>query len=165
LPSHWLAVHEDVAEAFGNLCAYTCMWLSSTGEVDHFVPVDEDRSKAYEWSNYRYAAGWFNSSKKALRSAQVLDPFIVEDDWFEILLPSLELRRTERCPENVREKADLMLDRLHLRNGSKVMRWRRDLYDLHKQNKVPPELLEQLAPLLARAIRKQEAEASPPLER
>ena len=33
------------------------------GTVDHFMSCHEDRSKAYEWRNYRYCAAWINSSK------------------------------------------------------------------------------------------------------
>ena len=45
------------------LCAYSAMY-ESVGTVDHFVSFHEDRSKAYEWGNYRYSAGWVNSSKQ-----------------------------------------------------------------------------------------------------
>ena len=70
----WLAANQDckrprdfcspfrllLAAGFRDLCAYSAMWLSD-GTVDHF---DADHALAYEWSNYRYAAGWINSSKK-----------------------------------------------------------------------------------------------------
>ena len=84
LPSYWLEVRDDLADAFYERCAYTAMWLSHPGEVDHFVSIEEDRSKAYEWQNLRYCAGWFNSSKQGIPSKNILDPLEVEDDWFEL---------------------------------------------------------------------------------
>jgi hypothetical protein len=159
-PSYWLEVRDELADAFHERCAYTAMWLSHPGEVDHFVSIDEDRAKLYEWENFRYCAGWLNSSKKNIRSTQILDPLAIEDDWFELMLPSLELRVTERCPEDLRDRAEFMLDRLKLRNGLQVRRFRQAMLTLYERNgpKVLADL-DELAPLLARAIRKQMAES------
>jgi hypothetical protein len=76
------------------------------------------------------------------------------------MLPSLELRVTERCPEDLRDRAEFMLDRLKLRNGLQVRRFRQAMLTLYERNgpKVLADL-DELAPLLARAIRKQMAES------
>ena len=153
-------MRDELGDAFHERCAYTAMWLSHPGEVDHFISIDEDRTKLYEWENFRYCAGWLNSSKKNIRSTQILDPLAVEDDWFELMLPSLELRVTERCPEDLRDRAEFMLDRLKLRNGLQVRRFRQAMLTLYERN--GPNVLadlDELAPLLARAIRKQMAES------
>lgn len=92
LPALWREVCEELADAFHDRCAYSAMWLSHPGEVDHFVSIDEDRSRAYDWDNFRYCAGWINSSKQSLRSSQLLDPLEIEDDWFELRLPSPRIR-------------------------------------------------------------------------
>lgn len=157
LPTYWCEIRDDLAHAFHERCAYTAMWLSHPGEIDHFVPIDEDRSQAYDWDNFRYCSGAINSSKQGLRSSQLLDPLEVEDDWFEILLPSLELRVTDRCPEHLRARAEYMLDRLHLRNGRQVIRYRQQFYAQYRPDD-PSTLarLDEWAPLLARAIRKQQ---------
>ncbi|MCK6587472.1 MAG: hypothetical protein L6Q76_07795 [Polyangiaceae bacterium] len=162
-PSLWLKVRDELADAFHERCAYTAMWLSHPGEVDHFISADEDRNQLYDWDNFRYCAGWLNSSKKNIRSTQILDPLAIEDDWFELMLPSLELRVTERCPVHLRERADFMLDRLKLRNGPEVRRFRQamlQLYEREGQSVLPH--LDEWAPLLARAIRKQLA--APPAQ-
>ncbi|WP_228019853.1 hypothetical protein [Sphaerospermopsis sp. LEGE 08334] len=54
-------------------------------DLEHFLSCENHRHLAYEWTNYRFVSGWVNSSKGTLDN-QVLDPFEVEDDWFEILL-------------------------------------------------------------------------------
>lgn len=146
----------DVASAFHDRCAYTAMALNTPGTVDHFVSVDEDCSLAYEWSNYRYAAAWLNSSKSRLPSSQLLDPFEVEDDWFEILLPSCQMVRTSRCPKRYHKRADTMLVRLHLRDDERVVRYRRQFLAEYESGEMSLALLERKAPLLAAAVRKRD---------
>lgn len=73
----------ELTDAFGALCAYSAMY-EPVGTVDHFVSVDDDRSQAYSWDNYRFCAAWINSSKKSLRSTRLIDPFEVVNEWFEV---------------------------------------------------------------------------------
>lgn len=156
-PGYWRRVVHELRAAFQDRCAYTAMWLSAPGTVDHFVSRDEDRSLAYEWSNFRYAAGWVNSSKSSLRSTQILDPCEIGDDWFEIVLPGCSLRITERCPEEARERARFMLRRLGLDHGPNVIPFRKRIYEMYRKG-LPLDEVEKLAPLIARAIRQQQLE-------
>jgi hypothetical protein len=94
-PAYWTPFRTDLADGFGNLCAYAAMY-EAVGTVDHFVSIQEDRSRAYDWSNYRFASAWANSHKWRARSNEVFDPYAVEDGWFEVLLPSLQFSR-HRC--------------------------------------------------------------------
>ncbi len=57
----------------------------------------------YEWGNYRFASARINAVKKT-DDDRVLDPFEVGDDWFEILLPSLQMVPTERIPSRRRRE-------------------------------------------------------------
>jgi hypothetical protein len=59
----WSAFRGDLATGFRDLCAYSAMY-EPVGTVDHFISWNEDHSKAYDWSNYRYASGWISSRKK-----------------------------------------------------------------------------------------------------
>jgi hypothetical protein len=155
-PPHWRKVAGDLAVAFDHRCAYTAMELMVPGTVDHFVSIDEDRSRTYEWTNYRYAAHWVNSKKSALRSDQILDPCEIGEGWFEIVLPICALRVTERCPEALRPRAHFMLRRLGLDHGPEVLQTRRRWYELYQKG-LPLDELERAAPLIARAVRKEEA--------
>lgn len=151
--SYWNEFRSALADALHNLCGYSAMW-EPVGTVDHFVSCDEDRSRAYDWSNYRFASAWVNSSKQALRSSQILDPFEVEDDWFEILLPSLQLGLTEQIPSAFRDRAEYVLTRLRLRDDERVIRQRRAWYRLYIEGKLTLEGLAQCAPMIAAAVRK-----------
>jgi len=83
--ARWLAGHPDakrpkdlwspfrghLALGFRHLCAYSALY-EPVGSVDHFISCTEDRNRAYDWGNYRYAAQWINASKRDLRAAQLL---------------------------------------------------------------------------------------------
>lgn len=93
----WSPFRHALADGFSDRCGYSAMWISS-GTVDHFVSIHADQTLAYEWSNYRYVEGWINGSKNKCNETEILDPFDVENGWFEILLPSLQLVVSDSLP-------------------------------------------------------------------
>ena len=152
---YWSNFKSDLADGFGNICGYTVMY-EPVGNVEHFLSFKNYPDLAYEWSNYRFASGWINSSKGTLDN-QILDPFEVEDDCFEILLPSLQLVITDAVPPHKRQKAEFTLQRLHLQDDERVLRQRREWYKLYIDGDITLTGLEKKAPLIARAVRKQQA--------
>lgn len=124
------------------------------GTVDHYLSCDNYPHLAYEWSNYRYASGWINASKGTLDDG-VLDPFAIQETWFELLLPSLQLVLTDAMPEEIRQRAEFTLTRLHLRDDERVMRQRQEWYKLYQAGQLTLSGLEKVAPLIAKAVRKQ----------
>lgn len=156
-PAHWLEFRSQLADAFGSLCAYGVMY-EPVGTVDHFVSIDEDRSRAYDWTNYRFAAGWINASKQSLRSTQLVDPFEVVNEWFEVQLPSMQLVATERVPPEARERVQFVLERLHLGHDERIVRQRREWYRMYEEGELTLRGLEKKAPLIAAAVRKMEGE-------
>jgi hypothetical protein len=155
---YWSPFKSHLADGFGNLCGYSAMY-EPVGTVDHYLCCENHRHLAYEWSNYRYASSWINSSKSTL-DEQVLDPFQVEDNWFEILLPSLQLVLTDAVPPHERDRAAFTLERLHLRDDERVIRQRQQWYQLYLEGELTLAGLERKAPLIARAIRKQQQNSS-----
>lgn len=155
---YWSEFRPDLADAFRSLCSYSAMF-EPVGTVDHFVSCDEDRTRAYDWTNYRFASGWINSSKQKLKASQVIDPFEVGNGWFRIILPSLQLVATDQVPEEMRERATRMLGRLHLGHDERVIRQRRAWYALYQEGKLTLEGLRQMAPLIASAVEAQRQQA------
>ena len=147
----WTPFKGKLADGFRNLCAYSAMY-EPVGTVDHFVSCDEDRSKAYDWENYRYCAAWINSSKGNVPAGHLLDPFEIGNGWFEIHLPSLQLRVSDNVPEEYRDRAEYVLTRLHLRDDERVMRQRREWYSMYEEEELTRAGLEGKAPLIAAAI-------------
>ncbi|MBI4818831.1 MAG: hypothetical protein HY791_21350 [Deltaproteobacteria bacterium] len=154
-PPYWSDFRLQLADAFGSLCAYGAMF-EPVGTVDHFVSVDEDRTKSYQWTNYRFSAGWINSSKQSLKSGQLIDPFAVINEWFEVQLPSMQLVLTDRVPVEERARAQFVLDRLHLGHDERVVRQRREWYRMYEEGELDLGGLTKKAPLIAAAIKKRD---------
>lgn len=155
---YWSPFKPDLANGFRNLCGYSVMY-EPNATVDHFLSCANYRNLAYEWSNYRYVTGWINSSKKNLDD-QILDPFEVEDNWFEILLPSLQLVLTDQVPLSHRSKAEFTLKRLGLDRDERVMRLREEWFNMYQNGEINFEGLTKKAPLIARAIARQNSSDS-----
>ena len=179
--SDWLAENPDgdppsrfwrpfvihLCHGFNCRCGYSAMF-NMDGTVDHYLSQSQHRDLAYEWSNLRYVSGWLNSTKQAL-DQRVLDPFRVRDEWFEIELPSLVLHLTPCVPITVRAVAEFTLMRLHLADGDRVYDQRRTYYDTFLNPGRPLWWLEEKAPLIATAVRRQRLlthlAANPPVTR
>lgn len=88
LHSYWKTVTGELFIAYRKTCAYSCspIWVRTAATVDHYRPKALHPDQAYEWSNYRLSRFKMNSNKGT--NPAVLDPFLVEDHWFEVDFPS-----------------------------------------------------------------------------
>lgn len=159
----WSPFRPDLRRGFGKRCGYYAMYVHD-GTVDHFVPWDGCKAfeprLAYEWTNFRFIDGGLNSRKKA---AALLDPFDVQDDWFEVELPSLALNAV-KVPAEFEAKAALTLEALELDQGLRVLELRWEWYEQHRAHGLTFELLQEYAPLVARAVGRwrEEGRGEPP---
>lgn len=128
------------------------MWIAE-GAVEHFLSKKNRPDLAYEWSNYRYIAGSVNGSK-GTHDDKVLDPFEVQNGWFEVLLPSMQLVVTPLLPRLLSARAEFTLKQLKLRNGTKVVRSRKHWYDQFKKGMLDLDGLRTHAPLVADAVQR-----------
>lgn len=149
----WSPYREQLATGFGDLCGYTIMWTPN-GTIDHFVPWSQlrgtaDAWRAYDWDNFRYCEQWFNSSRRGA----IPDPYRVDDSWFELRLPSLELIATEAVPEDQRPAVDNVLR--WLGKDRRVIRTRQAWFRLYRDNRLDLSGLAEKAPLIAAALRRQ----------
>lgn len=152
--SLWDPFKKDLEKGFGRLCGYAAMLDPTGGTVDHYLSYKNHRSLTYEWSNYRFASAVLNSSKKNADDS-VLDPYEVGEGWFEIILPSLQMRVTDIVPAAHREKAEFTLKRLKLRDGENIIRWRQNWYNAYLSGILTLDGLHEFAPLIAKAVEKQ----------
>lgn len=151
-PDHWRKFQPPLAKGFHDRCGWWAMRIAD-GAVDHYLSKKSFRHKAYDWSNYRYISGSVNSSK-GTHDNKVLDPFEIQPGWFEVHLPSMQLRRTALVPPALHAKADFTLKQLRLGNGYKVRRNRRRWYEDHRDRGLPLANLADYAPLVAEAVTK-----------
>ena len=148
----WSPFRLKLAAGFLDRCGYGAMYIPS-GQVDHHASIDEDRSQSYEWSNFRYIDGWINSAKSKRKVIELLDPFEVQEGWFELELPSLQLKTTDAMPAEYRKRAANTLCFLHLGHDERIVRQRRAWLEMYEQG-TPLEVIRQRAPLIAAAIEK-----------
>jgi 5-methylcytosine-specific restriction endonuclease McrA len=150
-PALWSPYTTTLAAGFDKLCGYAAMHDPTGGTVDHFLSYKNHPHLTYEWSNFRFASATLNSSKKTADDT-VLDPHEVGEGWFEILLPSLQMRLTDKVPLAQRAKAEFTLKRLKLRDGERILRWRQSWFALYEQGELTLDGLRQMAPLIAAAV-------------
>jgi hypothetical protein len=149
-PAHWTRFQPHLARAFSHRCGWWAVRIAD-GAVDHYLSTKNRRDLAYKWSNYRYIAPSVNSSKSTYDD-KVLDPFKVRTGWFEVILPSMQLVRTNRVPARLQAKADFTVRQLKLANGNKIRQIRRGYYEDHKLRGLRMNLLRDYAPLVAKAV-------------
>lgn len=147
----WEPYTATLSEAYGNRCGYAAMADFTGGSVDHYLSFKNHPDLAYEWSNYRFASNTLNASKRTADDT-VLDPQEVRSGWFKILLPSLQLVVTDAVPRSHKAKAEFTLTRLKLRDGERIIRWRRSWYQMYEAGKLSLEGLRDVAPLIAQAV-------------
>ncbi len=146
----WSPFLPEFAEGFAHLCGYAAMLDPTGGTVDHYLSWKSRPDLAYDWGNLRFASFILNSSKKTA-DATVLDPYLVKRGWFEIILPSLQMRVTDKVPAGFRALAEFTLKRLKLGDGEKMIRWRRHYYARYQSGQLSLDGLRVFAPLVADA--------------
>lgn len=156
-PNHWNCddnkYRRKLRDGFLGLCGYSVVY-TPIGEIDHYRPWASIRGTAdehclYDWSNLRFCAEWVNRRKWR---SNWPDPFEVEDDWFEIVLPSLELKATQAVPA-----AQVPAVRCALRalgRSKNAIDSRRMWWELYREGALSFSGLEKCAPLIAAALRR-----------
>jgi hypothetical protein len=150
----WAPYTSTLSDGFAGLCGYAAMLDPTGGTVDHYLSFKNHPHLAYDWDNYRFACATLNSSK-GKQDDKILDPFEVGVGWFEIELPSLQMRMTDKVPDAYRAKAEFTLKQLRLRDGERIIRWRQSWYTLYQAGNVTLDGLRQVAPLIADAVDRQ----------
>ena len=93
MPPHWRKGMPQLQKAYKGICAYFCCYVKpATGgsSTDHYAAKSKQRSDTYAWANYRFACTRMNSRKRD--SADVMDPFLLADGWFELYFPTMRVR-------------------------------------------------------------------------
>jgi hypothetical protein len=86
------------------------------------------------------------------------NPFEVQDDWFEVILPSFQLVLTGAVPTGLAMLAMSTLKQLNLIDGEAILRQREHWFIEYSENRQSFESLKAHAPLIARAIEKRATE-------
>ena len=151
----WRNALEDLYDDYDGICAYSCFRMEySLGGVttDHYHPKKKYPLLAYEWSNYRLAATRFNSRKN--NHEDVLDPFDVENGWFQIDFTLGKIGPNPELGLESREKIAASIKRLKL-NERRLRNKRTQLFDWWAHGEVGMNFLATNAPLIHSEIIRQ----------
>lgn len=154
-PTYWTEVLPELRTAYSHICGYVCVYIEPvTGgaSVDHMLPKSLAWNDVYEWRNYRLACSLMNSRKKDYQD--VLDPFEIDDGWFQIELVGYQVIARVDLDEPVREKVQATITRLKL-NDADCLKLREDYADNYFDGHISLDYLRRRAPFLAREIERQ----------
>ncbi|CAK0778965.1 conserved hypothetical protein [uncultured Gammaproteobacteria bacterium] len=146
-PDYWNEVREQVQDAFDGCCAYLGFPIPS-GQIDHFLPKDEYRDRAYKWANYRWSEPRVNLLKRTLT---FLDPFEIGEDWVTIDPVTLEYQVTDTLPARLTQAGS---NTIKVLNDPELVRGRRNMLGKLTRNNETWDIdrLQYFFPLLARAV-------------
>jgi 5-methylcytosine-specific restriction endonuclease McrA len=155
LPEFWTRALDDLLERYERRCAYACVYIervSGAATVDHWEPKSKDPRLAYEWSNFRLACSLMNARKGV--HTNIVDPFKVEDGWFELelvdfgVIPGHALRGPQRATvENTIDEFQL--------NCHECRQLRGEYASAYWEREIRLGYLERRAPFVARELRRQ----------
>lgn len=149
----WSKAARELHAAYSGICAYTAMYLTEQGSVDHFLPKTAYPDLAYEWSNFRLARGRVNSSKGNL--TDILDPFDVQDEWFHMEVPACLLKPNPALDIDLRRKIAHTINSLRLNQDDNYVQERCNILIEFARGDVSIGFLRRRYPFLAKEVDRQ----------
>jgi hypothetical protein len=144
--SFWKEALPQLKTAYRSICAYSCCWVPSSCSVDHFHPKTTHPQLAYEWSNYRLADARINNNKG--NSADVLDPFHIQEGWFVLDVATLFVKPEPTLNPPVFTAVDRTITILRL-NDEDWVRSRFEIFTLYRNGDCSIGFLRQHYPFMA----------------
>lgn len=149
----WNKAARELHSAYSGICAYTAMYLPEQGSVDHFLPKSNYPHLAYEWSNFRLSSGRINSAKG--NCVDILDPFIVENDWFHMDMPTCLLRANPALDKPVRTQINGTINSLGLNRDDNYVQERCNILMHYARGDISLGFLESRYPFLSKEVSRQ----------
>lgn len=150
--SYWRDCLKQLHSAYGQVCAYSSIWIPTGYTLDHFRPKGRYPNLAYEWSNFRLALDLVNSNKGD--SETVLDPFLVQNGWFILDKASLWVRPEPTLPPAIRIRVQSSINVLKL-NHDRLVNVRFEILRGYIDGKQRLDSIEEKYPFIAAEIKRQ----------
>ena len=151
-PPYWREALDDLQAAYGRVCAYLCVRISTDPTVDHYIAKSRRWDLVYEWSNYRLACAAMNAYKGG--SVGVLDPFELRDGWFALDLVEFQVVTGEGLVDSDAERVRATIRGLHL-NMPRFCRIRAEFAEARWTGEITAGYLLRHAPFVAHELRRQ----------
>jgi uncharacterized protein (TIGR02646 family) len=148
LPTYWRSCLDELYEAYDGICAYSAIYIERTAggvTVDHYEPKSKRLDLAYEWDNYRLSSSIVNSRKRDYND--VLDPFLVQDDWFYLVLETGHIYPNPTLGCKDKNKIKSTIKRLKLDDGE-MRRMRCKWWEEYIEDHIDDDYLRRKAPFI-----------------
>jgi hypothetical protein len=111
--------------------------------------------KTFDRSARKPGAKWLRENPDAARPKDLWSPHLaaLATGFDNLCAYAAMLDPTSKVPAKLRRKAEYTLERLKLRDGEKIIRWRQRWYELYTSGALTIDGLECVAPLIAAAVR------------
>ena len=120
---YWRLCLPQLQATYGEICAYSAVWIPSSASVDHFQPRSPFHALAYEWSNFRLSDQKINHRKDD--NIGVQDPFEVQPGWFVIDFATFYVRCGDGLQPNDESRVLYTISLLQLNDDQLVEQRRR----------------------------------------
>src|SRR5713101_2583527 len=120
--NYWTCALPELIRYYHRICSYYAHWIPSGAcfaNVDHYIPKSVRPDLAYEWSNYRLASPQANTWKSYY--TDVLDPFVIKNDWFILKFPSLMVKPNPELPTDIQKQIFATIKRLKINDDQSVV--------------------------------------------
>jgi hypothetical protein len=151
--NYWNRAAKELHAAYDGVCAYTATYLPDSGSVDHFVPKTVNPAAAYDWNNFRLASGRVNSCKG--NQTDLLDPFLVDNEWFELAVPSCLLKANATLSRELRVRINSTINALRLNDDDYYVQERCNILIDYAKKEITLNFLRRRYPFLAKEIERQ----------
>jgi 5-methylcytosine-specific restriction endonuclease McrA len=154
-PPFWRKIQDEMMNSYHRICCYLSLYIEcATGAptIDHVIPKSKCWDLVYEWSNYRLACSYVNAIKND--SEDTIDPFEVEDEWFELELVGFQVKSRQGVSLPNRIKIDRSILILGL-NNKPCCDAREEYVNNYWNGEIILSYLERRAPFIARELQRQ----------
>lgn len=152
---YWKNIRYVMHDAYNGLCAYSATWIprESNPNIDHFIPKSKRPDLAFEWSNYRLAHQLVNTHKWNYQD--VIDPFLLSDNWFFLDFPSLLIKPNPELSEQDKQKVWCTIKRLKLNDDETFVFSRNHWLEAYCRGYTPFSFLKKHSPFVAYELERQ----------
>ena len=154
---YWRETLRDLGDGYHHICAYCAQWISfptGTPTVDHYIARKRRADLAYHWHNFRLSCLIINSRKGV--SEDVLDPFTLEKDWFQLDFTSFMIVPAPNLSEANKERINATIRRLQLNQDEAFITSRQSWFEEYQNGGLNFSLLEKKAPFIAYELQRQQ---------
>lgn len=118
--SYWRKIHDYLYNSHNGICLYCASWTPRNRRkehfdyttIDHYIPKKIDKTKVYEWDNFRLCRARLNHRKADF--SDVLDPCSLSNEWFILEFTTFLIKPSFGLDEQIKIKVRQTIERLEL---------------------------------------------------